>query len=225
MRRLLLMVVACVGSTVAATVLTALLTVRAYWGHWFGPPRADRTAAEAVSVDRYSAFRWDGTATSGPAALAEQARWKNDGLGESPTGRLPAALLRRGLSPARDDPVPSGTLDAVRDLLTAEGYPVTNVRAEVAEGWGTDGTRVVLAAVFGPEPSNDHRPYYEVAAAVETDGRLRPLRVTHYRYDVAGLEGLAHLLAAIPVAALCTLAWGCLFLGHLASSHRTARCT
>src|SRR3954466_6431568 len=113
MRRLCLGIFACVVSTAAVAGLAALLTVRVYWGHWFGPPRADRTAATIVSVDRYSAFAWDGSATSGSADMTDQARWENDDVGESPIGRLPAALLRRGLSPDSDEVVPSARLKAV----------------------------------------------------------------------------------------------------------------
>ncbi len=220
MRLMIVLLIACVATTSAATFLTALLTVRVYWGYWFEAPAADRTAAAVVSVDRFSSFAWDNAATSGPAALTEEAKWENDGLGESPTGRLAAALVRRGLSPTTCDAVRPETLNAVRELLTAEGWILGKTRADVAEGRGADGRPVVLAAVFGPELSNDHRPYYEVAAAIGDEGRLRPLRVAHYRYDVAGLEGLAHLLVAVPVAAVCMLGWGCVFLVHLAGSSR-----
>ena len=216
MRRLFAMLIACVATTFGAAVLAGLLTVWAYWGYWIEPPAADRTAAAVVSVDRYSDYSWDGTAESGPAALGESARWEDNGLGESPWGRLPAALRRRGLQPAAADPVPPATLDAVKYLLDREGHPVGQVRAHVAEGRGADGQPVVLAAVFGPELSNDHYPYYEVAAAVEPDGRLRPVRVVHYYFDVAGLEGSAPFLTAVPTAGLMVCLWGVLFLAHLA---------
>jgi hypothetical protein len=220
MRRLLLMIAACILSTVAVGFVVAIVTVRLYWGHWFAPPDADRTAATAVSIERFSSFAWDGTATSGRDALADAARWENNGLGESPTGRLPAALLRGGLRPAADDAVPPETLTAIRDLLIAEGHSVEEMRADVAEGKGTDGRLVVLAAVFGPEVSNDHRPYYEVAAVVGDDGRLQPIRVIHYQYDVAGLEGSAHLMTAIPAAIVCLFVWGAIFLIQIAGGFR-----
>lgn len=218
MRRLIVMLAACVASTALAAALTAWLTTQAYWGHGLASPSADETAALVVAVDRYSDYAWDGTATSGAPALAEAAGWENGDLGESPWGRLPAALQRRGLRPAKDDPIPPATLDAIRELLAAEGYSVRKVRAHLVEGKGADGQPMVLAAVFGPELSNDHYPYYEVAAAVEPDGRPRALRVTHYRFDVAGLEGSAPFLAAVPVAAMFLFGWGCAFLGQLAGA-------
>ena len=218
MRRLVAMLVACVVTTFGAAVLAGLMTVWSYWGYWIEPPSADRTAAALASVDRYSNYTWDGTATGGRDAMAEAARWEDNGLGESPWSRLPAALGRRGLQPAAADPVPPAVLDAVKVLLAAEGHPVDEVRAHVVVGRGADGQPVVLAAVFGPELSNDHYPYYEVTAAVEPDGRLRPVRVVHYRFDVAGLEGSAPYFVAIPTAAVVACLWGCLFLGHLAWS-------
>ena len=215
MRRLVLMLVACAASTIGAAVLAGLLTVWVYWGYWIAPPPADPTAAAFDSLDRYSEYAWDGSIQAGPVPLTDSARWANDGLGESPWGRLPAALVRRGLRPTTADPVTPETFDAVKDLIATEGYAVGKARAHMAEGRGADGEPIVVAAVFGPELSNDHYPYYEVTAAVEPDGRLRTVRFVHYRFDVAGLEGSAPYLVAVPTAALVVCIWGCAFVANM----------
>jgi hypothetical protein len=55
---------------------------------------------------------------------------------------------------------------------------------------------MVVAALWGGEVSNDHHPYYEVAFTSLPTGALHLLGMRQYWFDVAGLEGIAHWLAA-----------------------------
>jgi hypothetical protein len=64
-----------------------------------------------------------------------------------------------------------------------------------------------LPACLGGEVSNDHHAYYEAAFAISPTGELRLLKWRRYYYDFAGLEGIAHWLAALAGGMAAVIAW------------------
>lgn len=59
----------------------------------------------------------------------------------------------------------------------------------VVAGHDAQGNQILVAALWGGEVSNDHRPYYEAAFTQSLTGELHLVRVRHYWWDFAGLEG------------------------------------
>lgn len=111
----------------AIPVITAVaicIAGRMYWGHWFAPPALDDTVAALTSIQRFSEFSASEPilGESGPTALMSEVTNANDGLGESPAGRLPAALVRRNLIPTSSEPVdPWLRHTVIRTLATGGG--------------------------------------------------------------------------------------------------------
>jgi hypothetical protein len=136
--------------------------------------------------------------------------------GESPHGRLPAALVARALLPTSESPVDASVLKSLiaalseGDLLRrgdpGYGY-ATDLHGHIAIGKDRGGRTLCVAALSGGEVSNDHYPYYELVGAPEAGGRVALNRVRFYWYDVAGMEGIAHWFAGVVVAGIATATW------------------
>jgi hypothetical protein len=197
---------------------------RLYWGYWLLPPSSHEIIEDVATVDRFSKVSWDGVYASGRLVLLEAAATANTISGEEPFGRLPRALAQRSLFPITEEPVDPSLLPAVVSALAASGnlvpaspeYPnTTRLSGNLAVAFTRAGNPCVLAALSGGEVSNDHRPFYEAAFALDATNRLIPQRLHFYYYDVAGLEGIAHWLAGgftILVALVLWLISGLVFL-------------
>ena len=107
---------------------SSVLFGRWHWGHWFGPPSADRALDGVVAVDRYSTIDWDGRISSGRDAITEAARLANSDTGESAWGRLAEAIRRSGLEPRTGDDVSPMTLSAIREGVARRGIRLSKFR-------------------------------------------------------------------------------------------------
>jgi len=132
-------------------------------------------------------------------------RYREGRAGDWPIANLPSALVRQGLEPRSSEGVPSALLTAIRRTLESRGALVEGESGypHAKELWGhgaigrnVQGAEMVVAALWGGEVSDDHHPYYEAAFASSPTGELKPLSVRQYWFDFAGLEGIAHWLAA-----------------------------
>jgi hypothetical protein len=197
---------------IAVVLLTACgscsATSRLYWGYWFGLPSASWMLSSIASVERFTTFDCcdAGVGSSGRQAVRMGAELELYGSGHWPRHNLPAALVKQRLQPTTANEVPAPVLASVRRSLESNGalieggpgYPFAKTLwGHVAVGQRTHGGSVVIAALWGGEVSNDHRPYYEALLATLPTGELQLLEVRQYWFDVAGLEGLAHVLAGL----------------------------
>lgn len=214
--RWLVIVLLCVP---LAGLLGTLATSRLYWGHWLGPPSSDKTARHLSSLHQFTRF-WYGTDPAcGPEALAQAARSSNHVSGDSPYGRLAEAIVGRGLSPENSECLPASLLVEITNALRQSNRlfesgrfrggedDATELYGALAAGVSPTGSRMILAALTSSEVSDDHYPYYELALVQAPSGSLQIVESRFYWYDVAGLEGGAHLLGGI-VAALGALVVG-----------------
>jgi hypothetical protein len=176
-------------SVVALFWFAVLATCRIYWAHWLFPPSAEETIAGIQSLDRFSHYPRAGVATSGSEALREEARSENWVAGESPLGRLPAALQRQRLSPISEEAVPADQLDRVGAALErmslrergAETYYDTSVLyGHLASGRSPSGEELLAVALSAGETSNDHYPYYEALFRSSGSGELTLLSYRRY---------------------------------------------
>jgi hypothetical protein len=206
------------------SVVGSFLAVHAWycsvaWGYPFLPP-SSRSIIQLLSrVDRFSAFDGAGGCASGREALQAAVAPARVWLGEAPMGSVPHALERAGLWPASDDSVSSNLVWAVIDTLAARGILERDVvtkkvprywRGYAALGRFARAGPGLVVALRGPDISGDCYPYYEGAFELLPNGNLRLLRLQHYRFDEAGWEGGAPLIAAMvafPVAVLWLLAF------------------
>ncbi|MFN7941609.1 MAG: hypothetical protein U0X73_08400 [Thermoanaerobaculia bacterium] len=195
--------------------LAACVTSRLYWGYWLRPPSSDPTARVLRDLDSFTSIWWSPQSESGREALASAARDVNYVSGDEPLGRLPADLLSHGLSPIRPDAAPVELLGRVvsalqqaRALRTGGGaHAPSDLRGHIAVGHNAAGQMVALVALSGRELSNDHYPYYEGVLRFTDRSGLTLERLTFYYYDVAGLEGIAHWMAAALGLIATTLVW------------------
>lgn len=196
-------------------LLAGALAGRAYWGHWFSPPSSDDTVRALAHLDSFSSI-WSISSASGAEALLSAGRDANRVAGESPYARVPAALIAAGLRPASSAPVSAHLLPDVIAALReagelregAAGYPnATDLHGHLAVGRSSAGETVVVAALGGREASNDHYPYYEAVLGEGPNGSLTLRHLRFYWYDVAGLEGIAHWLAAIVTVVVVGALW------------------
>jgi hypothetical protein len=208
-----------------------MITSRLYWGYWLTPPDSGRTISELTSVERFSAFVWDGSDTSGKDVLLDAAKAENWISGETPMGRVAAALVRRDLVPVTSEPVPPNLLAAVRRDVEERGWfpdahpPYIYARQTVgylAMGRDASGQPMLIAALHGGQASNDHYPYYEMSYAVLPNGELQRRTGRMYWNDYAGLEGIAHWLGVF--GGLCVgLAAGAILVVRAARIRRCSR--
>lgn len=200
-----------IATAVGVFLLSACVTSRFYWGYWFTPPASDRTAGYLSDVTSFTSF-WRSTALSGGQALYRAANQVTYVSGDSPAGRLPAALVKRGLLAASDQPIDASVLRVLIEAMAERGLlrrgdpgyeRATELEGHVVIGKDQSGKEIVVAALVGGEVSNDHRPYYEVVAEQVSDGKVTIKRSRFYWWDLAGGEGLAHWLGGI----VATIAW------------------
>jgi hypothetical protein len=196
-------------------LLAGALAGRAIWGHWFSPPSSESTVRALSNLDTFSSI-WSDSSASGAEALRSAGRNANHIAGEVPYARVPAALIAAGMQPASSAPVSAHLLPDVIAALReagelregAVGYPnATDLHGHLAVGRSSSGETVVVAALVGGEASNDHYPYYEVVLSEGPNQSLTIRRLRFYWYDVAGLEGIAHWLAAIAAAVVLGALW------------------
>jgi hypothetical protein len=201
-------------------LLATCLTSRLYWGYWFTPPSSDRTVRHLAELTSFTSL-WQSTTQSGRPALSRAASEVNHASGDVPGGRLPAALIARGLLPSSEKAADASVLRAITAAL-AEGNQLrqggpryrhaTELLGHVAIGKDRNGKELYVAGLIGGEASNDHHPYYEVVAEPAGGGGLKIKHLQFYWWDLAGLEGFAHWIAG----GVATIAWlfgaGC-FLG------------
>ena len=170
---------------VGCSSAAGLVTSRLYWGYWFSPPSADWMVSPIVSVDRFTTFACCSPNRSGLQALHDAAKVEFHGSGDAPSANLPAALVRRGLDPGREEAVPAAVLTTITGVLDSrgalvEGEPGYTLAKElwghVALGRNAQGADLVVAALAGGEVSNDHHSYYEAAFAGSSTGEWKPAR-------------------------------------------------
>ena len=207
---------------IALPVAATLVTGAIYWGHWLGPPSSAGTVALLSRVDRFTTF-WDvSPPKSGPRALAEAAKRENYIWGEQPLGRLPAQMLREGLTPRTSEPIAEITTDDVRGALERSGLLVHGVPGysegartlggHMIAGRDRSGATIYVVALTSGQFDNDRYAYYEGAFDVGPDGKLSVRTLRRYWYDVAGLEGFAHLAAGVAAAFLGAMLLGISFV-------------
>lgn len=186
-----------------AGLSAAAVTSKLSWGYWTSPPPAHHSAALLDRLEGFSCTQWE---LGGQEALDRAANAASFASGETPFGRLAAALRARGLRAAGPVTEPASLAAQVARSLEASGLLFRpSARASdsevslwgcLATGWAESGEPLVVAALSGPELGEDRYPYYESVLRVGDRGFLELLRAVRYRYDVAGLEGLAHWFAA-----------------------------
>lgn len=198
-------------------LLSTCITSRLYWGYWLTPPASDATARHLSEVTSFTSF-WQSGILSGRPALSRAASQVNYVSGEAPGGRLPAALVKRGLLPASERPVDASVLRSFTAALAEAGLlrhgdpgyeHAAELQGHVAVGKGQDGRVLYVAALVGGEVSNDHRPYYEVVAEPTGTDRVTIRRYSFYWWDLAGAEGLAHWFGGIATTFAWILGAGC----------------
>ncbi len=211
---------------VLASVGVSYGTARLYWGHGFRPPTSHATLAGFHSLERFSTVWWPERHREGRAALFAGAANVNWIPGEYPLGRFPFAFVERDLVPTSALPVQQDLQLAAREALDRAGLLFAGdpgyayakeLHGHFALGRNRAGVLLLAAALAGGEVSNDHYPYYEAVFSVSTGRTVTLLRTRHYWYDVAGLEGCAHILPAVFLVALVAAAWsvvGLLYLGR-----------
>jgi hypothetical protein len=192
-------------------LLSTCLTSRLYWGYWFTPPSSNGTVRHLAELTSFTSF-WQHTSQSGRSALSSGASEVNHASGDAPGGRLPAALIARGLLPSSERPVDASILRAITTALAERkllrhgdpGYPdAAKLLGQVAVGKDRNGNELYVAALIGGEASNDHHPYYELVAEPARGDGLKIRQLRFYWWDLAGLEGMAHWIAGI----LATVTW------------------
>jgi hypothetical protein len=206
----------CLLSVVICASAAEVVTSKLYWGYWTTPPSSDSTVTSLASVDRYTYFPCCAPSRSGVDAMAELAKFESRVHGDIPTGNLPAALIRRQLTPSRSVAIASDVLDQVRTTMRENGllvdsspeYPYADTLwGHLAVGSDRTGGTVAIAGLWSGEISNDHHVYYEAAFSISPTGQLRLLRWHRRYYDFAGLEGIAHWLAASGAGAFGAIGW------------------
>jgi hypothetical protein len=119
------------------------------------------------------------------------------------TERIPFDLARRGVASVVVS-VPDGLLRALERSLAdatflrpAEAGYRGNSRlyGVIASGLDSEGRPSTAVGLGGRELSNDHYPYYEVAALI-AGNRLEIRSARVFFYDVAGIEGAEWYAAA-----------------------------
>src|SRR6478609_1795817 len=98
-----------IAAALGVFLLSTCITSRIYWGYWFTPPASDTTAGYLSEVTSFTSF-WRSAPLSGRPALSLAASQVTYVSGDSPGGRLPAALVKRGLFPASAQPVDASVL-------------------------------------------------------------------------------------------------------------------
>ena len=158
-----------------------------------------------ASVERFTTFWCCTPNRSGRQALQEAAQTEFHGAGDSPAANLPAALVQHDLQPHSEEPVPTAIPTRIEEALESRGVlrPGQPGYTHAKELWGhvaigrdARGSELIVASLWGGEVSNDHHPYYEVAFESPPRGALQILAMRQYWFDFAGLEGIAHWLAA-----------------------------
>lgn len=191
--------------TITGAAVGGITVSRLYWGYWLTPPDPGPTMYFLSSVDRCSAFLWDGSLRSGRSVLLDAAGQENWISGEDPMGRVAGALVRRGLLPSTSEAVPANLFAAVHRDLEQLGwlpesrpdYPYARqVVGYLALGRDPSGHATLVAALHGGQASNDHYPYYELSYRVLPHDGLQRRSGRRYWSDFAGLEGIAHWLGA-----------------------------
>ncbi len=195
---------------------SVLATSRLYWGYWIAPPSSVGTARALSEVTSFTSFWWRTAPVSGRAALLGGAKDVNYVSGDSPYGRLPAALVGRHLLPTSEHPVDPAVLHSLIAALSTcgllrrgePGYEyATDLHGHIATGKDRSGRPVYVAALVGGQVSNDHYPYYELIATPLPTGQVKLQHVRFYWYDFAGMEGIAHWFAGLAVASMATAIW------------------
>jgi hypothetical protein len=115
-RRRLLIVA---GTTALAAIAAGVLSVRLIWGYWLAPPKVEDFVSDVAVVHAFSTFHFDDSVSSGERALASAAKTADRRLGEDPSGRIPAELLRLGARPS--NPGKRRAVDARGIRATPEG--------------------------------------------------------------------------------------------------------
>ena len=208
-------------------LLSTCVTSRLYWGYWFTPPAAGETVRQLSELTSFTSF-WRSGGGSGRAALQRAAREVDYTSGEAPGGRVPAALVKRGLLPASEQPVEESILRAFTAALAERGElrqgnahyrQATELHGHIAIGKDQDGRDLYIAALSGGEVSNDHRPYYEMVATPVGSDRVTINRLRFYWWDLAGVEGFGHWFGGIAGTILVSASW------LLAAARRSGRST
>jgi hypothetical protein len=200
---------------IGCSSVACFATSRLYWGYWVFRPSANWLVSSMVSVERFTTFLCCSPNPSGPSAVQAAATIEFRGAGDDLTGNLPAAMLRRGLEPVSAESVPTELLARIRNSLESRGAVIEGERGythakelwgHVAVGRTTDRSQIVAAALWGGEASNDHHPYYEATFLMSPAGELSMSGMRQYWFDVAGLEGVAHLLGGA-VGCIAGVVW------------------
>jgi hypothetical protein len=193
-----------IAAICAVSLIGAQVTSRVYWGHLGNPPSSEATVAPLASADRYE-FTWSPAGSRDAVNLFNMAAQENWTPGDTPIGRLPAAVLRHGLRPeaGRLEGEPLSAAIAVLESLgllragTAGYGHAKDLRGLLVSGTSRSGERLLAVGLTGGELSNDHYPYYEALFRVGAEGSLRPISWMHYRYDAAGVEGFGHIAGGV----------------------------
>jgi hypothetical protein len=196
-------------------LLSTCMTSRLYWGYWVTAPASERTASHLSELTSFTSFWYSGP-ESGRAALARSASRANYISGEAPDGRLPVALIERGLLPTSEQAVDASVLRAFKTALAERGLlrqgnpgygQATDLQGHIAAGKDHNGRDIYVAALVGGEVSNDHLPYYEMVAAPVGSDRVTITRFRFYWWDRAGLEGFAHWFGGIAGVTVVIVVW------------------
>jgi hypothetical protein len=190
---------------VGCTIVPFLTTSRLYWGYWIVPPSPNASVSSIASVERFTTFWCCTPNSSGRQALQEAAQDEFSGAGDSLASNLPAALVQLDLQPRSEEAVPAAILTKIEEALESRGVlrggqpgyaRAKELWGHVAIGRDAHGSELIVAALWGGEVSNDHYPFYEGVFESLPTGALHVRDVRQYWFDFAGLEGLAHWLAA-----------------------------
>lgn len=200
---------------------------KSYWGYVLGPPGVDRRILGATKLLAHSRLGFPiGEPELGEIVIEPEAPldlspfgYRRDGDGAwrlIPASVDPAAWrddwVRRGVIPADGaiPPVSPERCRAIPDLIEStarlvwggegDGFPDPRAMIDVYELLGPDGEQLLFISLSTGQLSNDHLAYYELAYDDSASPRLIDRR--HWRFDVAGMEGLEFASVASAISIL-----------------------